>query len=99
MAENRRPYGIKPPSKESHKPKPHPFKAASRHERWCLDIRYIEKHRIMRARAPFMSSRSWMPSHEPFSQATSLAILSSDIFQSQDLACVLIVLYPAMEQF
>ncbi len=31
--------------------------------------------------------------------AFSRAILSSDIFQSQDLACVLIVLYAAMEQF
>ncbi len=31
--------------------------------------------------------------------AFSRAILSSDIFQSQDLACVLIVLYAAVEQF
>jgi hypothetical protein len=38
--------GIKPPPKEPHQPKPHPFKALARHERWCVDIRYIEKHRI-----------------------------------------------------
>jgi hypothetical protein len=31
--------------------------------------------------------------------AFSRAILSSDIFQSQDLSCVLIVLYAAVEQF
>jgi len=31
--------------------------------------------------------------------AFSRAILSSDIFQGQDLACVLIVLYAAVEQF
>ena len=31
--------------------------------------------------------------------AFSRAILSSDIFQSKDLACVLIVLYAAVEQF
>jgi hypothetical protein len=38
-----------------------------------------------------MSSLSWMPSREPFSL--------SDIFQNQDLSCVLIVLYAAVEQF
>jgi len=48
MAENRRLYAIKPKPGEPHKPKPHPFKATARHERWCLDIRYIEK-RLMRA--------------------------------------------------
>jgi putative transposase len=46
MAENRRLYGIKPNPGEPRKPKPHPFKALARHERWCLDIRYIEKHWI-----------------------------------------------------
>src|SRR6266852_1937821 len=46
MAENRRLYAIKPQPGEPHKPKPHPFKATARHERWCLDIRYLEKHRI-----------------------------------------------------
>ncbi len=70
MAENRRLYAIKPPSKEPHQPKPHPFKATERHERWCLDIRYIEKHRIRcRSKARFMSSRSWMPSRGLFSPA------------------------------
>ncbi len=53
MAENRRLYGIKPPPKEPHKPKPHPFRATSRHERWCLDIRYIEKHRIQEIKGSF----------------------------------------------
>src|SRR5207237_10109140 len=45
MAENRRLYAIKPKPEEPHKPKPHPFKATARHARWCLDLRYIEKHR------------------------------------------------------
>ena len=77
MAVNRLLYGIKPKPQGSHQPKPQPFKATSRHERWCLDIRYIEKHRIPEdLAAPFMASRSWMPSHEPFSKV--------DIFQSQD---------------
>src|SRR5260370_20139484 len=91
MAENRRLYGNKPPPKDPHKPKPHPFKAASRHERWCLDIRYIEKHRISEIKGSFYVITVM--------DAFSRAILSSDIFQSQDLACVLIVLYAAIEQF
>src|SRR5437588_5674007 len=91
MAENRQLYGIKPPPKEPHQPKPHPFKAASRHERWCVDIRYIEKHRIPEIKGPFYVITVM--------DAFSRAILSSDIFQSQDLACVLIVLYAAVERF
>jgi putative transposase len=91
MAENRRLYAIKPKPGEPHKPKPHPFKAASRHERWCLDIRYIEKHHIPEIKGSFYVITVM--------DAFSRAILSSDIFQSQDLACVLIVLYAAVEQF
>ena len=53
MAENRQLYGIGPPQKEPHEPKPHPFSATFRHERWCLDIRYIEKHQIPEIRAHF----------------------------------------------
>ena len=77
--------------KEPHKPKPQPFKAASRNERWCLDIRYIEKHRIPEIKGSFYV----IAVMDDFSRA----ILSSDIFQSQDPACVLIVLYAAIEQF
>ena len=91
MAENRQLYGIKPPPKEPHQPKFHPFKAAARHERWCVDIRYIEKHRIPEIKGSFYVIT--------IMDAFSRAILSSDIFQSQDLACVLIVLYAAIEQF
>jgi putative transposase len=91
MAENRQLYGIKPPPKEPHQPKPHPFKALARHERWCLDIRYIEKHRIPEIKGSFYVITVM--------DAFARAILSSDIFQSQDLACVLIVLYAAIEQF
>jgi putative transposase len=80
MAENRQLYGIKPSPKEPHQPKSHPFKAASRHERWCLDIRYIEKHRIPEIKGSFYV----ITVMDGFSRA----ILSSDIFQSQDLACV-----------
>jgi putative transposase len=53
MAENRQLYGIKQQAGEPHKPKPHPFKATVRHERWCLDIRYIEKHRIPEIKGSF----------------------------------------------
>ncbi len=91
MAENRRLYGIKPKPEEPHKPKPHPFKATARHERWCVDIRYIEKHRIPEIKGSFYVITVM--------DAFSRAILSSDIFQSQDLSCVLIVLYAAVEQF
>jgi putative transposase len=91
MAENRRLYGIHPPQRDTHKPKPHPFKATSRHERWCLDIRYIEKHRIPEIKGPFYVITVM--------DAFSRAILSSGIFQGQDLACVLIVLYAAVEGF
>jgi transposase InsO family protein len=61
------------------------------YERWCLDIRYIEKHRIDSIKGSFYVITVM--------DAFSRAILSSDIFQSQDLACVLIVLYAAVEQF
>jgi putative transposase len=91
MAENRRLYAIKPKPEEPHKPKPHPFKAAARHERWCLDIRYIEKHRISEIKGSFYVITVM--------DAFSRAILASDIFQSQDLSCVLIVLYAAIERF
>jgi putative transposase len=91
MAENRRLYGIHPPQKDPHKPKPHPFQATYRHERWCLDIRYIEKHRIPEIKGSFYV----ITVMDVFSRA----ILSSGIFQGQDLACVLIVLYAAVERF
>jgi putative transposase len=91
MAENRRLYGIQPKPGEPHKPKPHPFKASARHERWCLDIRYLEKHRIPEIKGSFYVITVM--------DAFSRAILSSDIFQSQDLSCVLIVLYAAVERF
>ena len=91
MAENRRLYGIKPKPEEPHKPKPHPFKATARHERWCVDIRSIEKHRIPEIKGSFYGITVM--------DAFSRAILASDIFQSQDLSCVLIVLYAAVEQF
>ncbi len=91
MAENRRLYGIKPKPDAPHKPKSHPFKATYRHERWCLDIRYLEKHRIPEIKGSFYVITVM--------DAFSRAILSSDIFQSQDLVCVLIVLYAAVEQF
>ena len=91
MAENRRLYAIKPKPGEPHKPKPHPFKATARHERWCLDIRYIEKHRIPEIKGSFYVITVM--------DAFSRAILASDIFQSQDLSCVLIVLYAAIERF
>src|SRR5215472_10211149 len=85
MAENRRLYAIKPKPGEPHTPKPHPFKASARHERWCLDIRYIEKHCIPEIKGSFYVITVM--------DAFSRAILASDIFQSQDLSCVLIVLY------
>ncbi|WP_040447427.1 DDE-type integrase/transposase/recombinase [Ktedonobacter racemifer] len=91
MAENRQLYSIQPPPKEPHKPKPHPFHATARHERWCLDIRYIEKHRISEIKGSFYVIT--------IMDAFSRAILSSAIFQRQDLACVLIVLYAAVERF
>jgi len=91
MAENRRLYAIQPKPGEPHKPKPHPFKATARHERWCIDIRYIEKHRIPEIKGSFYVITVM--------DAFSRAILSSDLFQSQDLSCVLIVLYAAIERF
>ncbi len=52
-AGNRQRYGIKPPLKEPHQPKTPPFKAAARHEQWCLDIRSIEKHHIPEIKGSF----------------------------------------------
>src|SRR5262245_20550516 len=51
----------------------------------------IEKHRIPGIKGSFYV----ITVMDAFSRAT----LSSDIFQSQDLACVLIVFYAAVEQF
>jgi len=65
--------------------------ATARHERWCIDIRYIEKHRIPEITGSFYVITVM--------DAFSRAILSSDLFQSQDLSCVLIVLYAAIERF
>jgi transposase InsO family protein len=67
----RRLYAIKPQPGEPHKPKPHPFKATARHERWCLDIRYLEKHRIPEINGSFYVITVM--------DAFSRAILSSDI--------------------
>lgn len=91
MAENRRLYSLEAPAKEQRAAKPHPFTATYRHERWCLDIHYIEKHQIPEIKGPFYVITVL--------EAFSRAILSSDIFQGQDLGCVLIVLYSAIEQF
>jgi len=92
MAENRRLYGLAKarPGRGEKEPKPHPFHAAYRHEIWSLDIRYIERHQIPEITGPFYV----ISVLENFSRA----ILSSDIFQSQDLPCVLIVLYAALER-
>jgi len=91
MRQNRQLYGLRLLPKEPHKPKPHPFHATARHERWCLDIRYLEKHRIPDIKGPFYVITVM--------DAFSRAILSSAIFQRQDLVCVLIVLYAAVERF
>lgn len=91
MAENRRLYVLEIPEKERRVAKSHPFTATRRHERWCLDIRYMEKHRIPEIKGPFYVITVL--------DAFSRAILSSDIFQGQDLGCVLIVLYAAIERF
>ena len=52
---------------------------------------YIEKHQIPEIKGSFYVITVM--------DAFSRAILASDIFQGQDLACVLIVLYAAVEQF
>lgn len=91
MAEHRQLYGLSAPPREERPPQPHPFKGTYRHERWCLDIRYLEKHQIPAIKGSFYGITVM--------EAFSRAILSSAIFQGQDLACVLIVLYAAIERF
>ena len=91
MAENRRLYALDAPPKERRAAKPHPFTATYRHERWCLDIRYIEYHQIPEIKGPFYVITVL--------EAFSRAMLASDIFQGQDLGCVLIVLFAAIERF
>lgn len=87
MAEHRQLYGL---TKAQAEPKPHPFKATFRHEIWSLDIRYIEKHQIPDIKGPFYV----ISVMDNFSRA----ILASDIYQSQDLTSVLLVLYAAIER-
>jgi len=91
MAEHRLLYALEVPAKERRAAKPHPFTATRRHERWCLDIRYLEKHLIPEIKGPFYVITVL--------DAFSRAILSSAIFQGQDLGCVLIVLYAAIARF
>ena len=93
MAEHRQLYGLPDPHGQpgQQEAKPHPFKAASRHEVWSLDIRYIEQHQIPEIKGPFYV----ISILENFSRA----ILASNIFQSQDLPCVLLVFYAAVAQF
>jgi len=91
MAENRRLDGLERPQGEARAPKVHPFHATQRHEIWSLDIRYIEQHQIPEITGPFYVISVL--------ENVSRAILASDIFQSQDLPCVLIVLYAALERF
>jgi hypothetical protein len=73
MAENRQLYGLHPLPNEPHKPKPHPFSATSRHERWCLDIRYLEKHRIPEI-GVITFFRTISPAKRQGKQATSAAL-------------------------
>jgi hypothetical protein len=76
MAEHRQLYGQQGPRTPpgTQEAKPHPFKAASRHEVWSLDIRYIEQHQI-----PGITGSFYVISIlENFSRA----ILASNIFQS-----------------
>ncbi|HLV99047.1 MAG TPA: hypothetical protein VKT82_10265 [Ktedonobacterales bacterium] len=75
MAENRRLYALEALSKERRVSKPHPFTATYRHERWCLDIRYIEHHQIPGIKGPFYVITVL--------EAFSRAMLASDIFQGQ----------------
>lgn len=90
MAENRQLYGLGKPTKEKKEPKEHPFKATHRHHIWSVDVRYIEKHQIPGIKGPFYV----VSILENFSRA----ILSSDIFQRQDLTAYLMVLYAAIQQ-
>ena len=89
MAEYRRLYGgWTTPLKPDRPAQPHSFKATYRHERWCLDIRYLEKHQILEIPGSFYVITVM--------EAFSRAVLSSAM---QDLGCVLIVLYAAIERF
>lgn len=90
MAENRQLYGMGKPTKAKKEPKEHPFKATHRHHIWSVDVRYIENHQIPGIKGPFYV----VSILENFSRA----ILSSDIFQRQDLTAYLIVLYAAIQQ-
>jgi len=90
MAENRQLYGLAKPGSEKKEPKLHPLTARTRHEIWSLDIRSSEKHQIPEIKGPLYV----ISVMDNFSRA----ILASDIYQAQDLASVLIVLYAAIEQ-
>jgi putative transposase len=85
MAENLQLDGLTKPHAEKKEPRPHPFTARSRHEIRSLDIRYIENHQISEIKGPFYV----ISVMDNFSRA----IRASDIYQAQDLASVLIVLY------
>jgi putative transposase len=90
MAENRRLYAIKPPPQEPHQPKVHPFKAASRHEYWSCDIRYIEEHLLPDPKPVYV-----ITVFENFSRA----VLASAISATQTQWDYLAVLADAIRRF
>lgn len=77
------------PRRESHEPKPHPYKAAYRHHIWSVDLRYIETHRLRDAKPVYIISI-----RDNFSRA----ILASGISRTQNLTDYLIVLFAAIRQ-
>jgi putative transposase len=90
LAENRQLYGLGKPPKAAKEPKEHPYKAQYRHHIWSVDVRYIEHHQIPEVKGSFYV----ISVLDNFSRA----ILSSDVFQRQDLTAYLVVLYAAVQQ-
>src|SRR5579859_5490237 len=88
LALNRKLYGLAPPPKAPHEPKPMPFAAQYRHQIWSTDLRYIDHH--------LGGGKVYCVS---ILDNYSRAILASELSRSQNLSVYLRVLRQALERY
>lgn len=90
MAVHRNTYGLDKPKRSPHKKRQMPFEAASRHQIWTADVRYIKKHQLPVAGYLYVIS---------ILENYSRKILASAVCPRQNLASFLPVLYSAIESY
>jgi len=89
MAVHRAIYGIQKPKRSPHRKKQMPFEAATRHEIWTSDVRYLD-HSLPETGNVYVIS---------ILDNYSRAILASAVTLTQDTSAYLSVLYAAIERY